>query len=361
VDEQYHQRQHHHGWRPSIASIGDLFLGNTSANSLTVTAKSIQQTGPLSVFGLSSFTSNGTGGVTLTNSANNFGPIAITVTTANQNVSLTESGTLNLRAVSMPGGGNGTFTANSVNGDIIDTGFGGVALGGAAAVGVTPAVNGNGLVTLLATNGNIVIDDFTSSVNINTTSGNGIVFNAKDVTLSVVGGAGSNVTLGAAGQVATATGNLTVLSVSGGINQSGPVRAGGLASFQAQAGAVSLANTGNGFGTVRFIGNTVNIVEAGNVDIATGSSSVGSATIQSVTGSISITNVGGSAVSFGSTVLLNAAQSITLPKLMTAAGQLTLLYTGTANLSALSQATDLSGLAPINGGSAGSTYIGPGQ
>jgi len=346
----------------ALSTTSNLVLGTIAANSLTVTANSISQSGPLNVFGLSSFTAtnavaaNG-GGISLTNDQNNFGPISVTVTAPNQSISIVERNTLNLRMVSMPGGGNGTFTANSVNGDIIDSGFGGVAFGG------TTAAGGNGLVSLLATNGNIVLDDFTTSVNVNpSTTGGGLIFNAKDVTISLVGAVGSNITLGAAGQTARATGNLSVVSVSGSINQNGPVRAdSGTASFQATSGAINLVDVGNGFGTLRFVGNTVSVTESGSILVGSGSSSVGPASLRSVTDSIIIPSNLGGVVSFGSTVRLDAAKNITLTKLMTAVGQVTLFYTGTANLSGLSQTTDLNNIAPINGGSAGSTYVGPGQ
>jgi hypothetical protein len=329
----------------------DITLGSINANSLTVTANSISQSAPLGIFGLSSFTASA-GGINLTNDRNNFGPIAITVAAANQNVAVTEGTTLNLRSFSMPGGGNGTVTINSVNGDIIDTGLQGVVLGG------TAATSGSGAVSLLAANGNITIDDPTS--NINTSAGLG--FTAKNVVISILGSAGSNITLGTASQNATATGNLTVTNIQGGINQAAPIRVGGTASFQAApsaAGAINLTNVNNGFGLVQFSGNTVNLTESGNMDIATGSNAFGAARLISVQGHIGITSVGSGVVTFGSTVYLQAATDITLPKLVTATGQLTLSHTGTANLSALSITSDLNGITPLDLGSG--PYVPPSQ
>src|SRR5205823_1075896 len=114
-----------------VQSSGNLTLGATKANSLSVTGNNIGQSDALNIFGLS--TINATNSIALTNAANNFGPLSLTSLTSNQSIAVTESSTLNLRSVNMPGGGgtNGTFTANSVNGDIIDSGLGGVKMGGA--------------------------------------------------------------------------------------------------------------------------------------------------------------------------------------------------------------------------------------
>jgi hypothetical protein len=325
-----------------LATTGNLTLGPTSANSLAVTANNISQSGPLNIFGTSSF--NATNSITLTNSANNFGPLTLISQTTNQNIAVTEGSTLNLRSVTMPGGGNGTFTATSVSGDIIDTGLGGVRLGGAVVLN-SPVV-GTGVVTLAATNGNIVLDDPTSDV----LSTSGVVFNSQNVTISVLGSLGSTLVLGAAGVPSVVSGNLTASSALGNIGNAGPLTVGGTASFQTGNGNITIAQSGVGFGSVRFVGNQVSISEGGNMDILTGSTAFGPANLVSG-GSISIVDAGSNQnVTFGNTVNMSATGNITL-RLLQAVGQLAATASGTKDLSALSLSTDLNGKTPIFGGS----------
>jgi len=330
----------------AVQSSGNLVLGNTTANSLSVTANNISQSAPLKVFGLSTF--NATNSISLTDSGNNFGPVSLMSSTANQSITITEGSTLNLRSVTMPGSGgtNGTFTATSVNGDIVDTGLGGVKLGG------LPGAPGAGIVTLTASNGNIVLDDPTSDLLTNS----GVVFNGRNVTLSVLGNSTSTLVLGAAGTPSSASGNLIASSALGSIGSAGNFTVAGNAFFQAASGSISIGTapgTSVGFGSVKFIGNQVIINEGGNTDIVTGSQAFGSAQIVSG-GSISIVDQGG-VVSFGNNVSMQATGNITL-KLVQAVGNLTLAHTGTADLSALSQSADLNGKFPVDLG----TGPGPG-
>jgi len=327
----------------SLYTLGNLTLGETNANSLTViSGDTLTQSAPLNIFGTSSF--QAANGISLTNPANNFGPVSLNVTVVNKNLAITEGNTLNLRAVTMPGTGNGTFTAASVNGDIIDSGFGGVKLGGN--VVNNNAVFGTGVVSLAATNGNIVIDDATSDV---LTSG-GLVFNANNVTLSVLGTPGSTVVLGSSTAGSSALGNLSVSSIQGNIGSAGSFSVGGSATFQATAGNITLGQSGTvGFGALRFIGNQVSINEGGNMDILTGSSAFGSAALISG-GSISIIDAGGGTnVTFGNSVSMSATGNIVL-KLTQAVGQLAVSASGTKDLSALSLSTDLNSKNPIYGG-----------
>jgi hypothetical protein len=332
----------------AIASSTNLTLGATAANSLTVTANSIAQSAPLNIFGLSTF--NATNSIALTDSGNNFGPVAINVTnpTFNATVSVTEASTLNLRTVNVAAG-SGNIALTSLNGDIIDTGLGGVRLGGNA------TSTGTGIVNLAAASGNIVIDDPTSDIN--TTSG--VVFNANNVTLSVLGSNVSTLFLGNATQTANAAGNLTVSSALGNIQSLGRVTSGGTAYFQASnpgAGQITVVN--GGFALLKFYGQRVTITESGNMDIVTGSASFGPADLTSG-GSIGITNVGGGLVTFGSTVNLTASGNITLPKLVQSVGLMRLSHTGTANLSLLSITQDLGGVTPVDLGTG--PYVPPGQ
>jgi hypothetical protein len=336
----------------ALQSSGDLSLGRMAANSLTVTANTISQSGPLNIFGVSSFTA--TNSINLTDSGNNFGPLILTTRSVNQNIAITEGSTLNLRTVSMPGLGNGTFTANSVNGDIIDTGLGGVRLGGAM-IGTAPSL-GSGVVSLTARNGNIIIDDPTSDILTNI--GVGVAFNARNVTLSVLGTVGNNLTLGASGFASEATGNLTASSALGNIGNAGAFKVGGVAFFQTGSGNITIDQPNVGFGSLLFRGNQVRVTEAGNMDILAGSSAVGPAQLISG-GSINVvTSNFGSSVTFGSTVAFQATGDINL-RLTQVVGTLSLSHTGTANLSLLSKSADLSGRDPIDLGTG--PYIPPSQ
>jgi hypothetical protein len=332
-----------------LFSIGDLVLGTIAANSLTVTGNTVSQSAALNIFGLSSFTA--ANGINLTNSANNFGPVALNVTNANMPIAVSEGGTLNLRSVSMsPTGGNGTFTANSVNGDIVDTGLGGVKLGGAVAGSPAVPVIGSGVVTLTALNGNVLIDDPTSDV---LTTG-GVAFNANNVMLSVLGSPGATLVLGANNTASVATGNLTASSALGNIGNAGRFTVGGTAFFQTGNGNITIDQPNVGFGALRFVGNQVRITEGGNMDILTGSSAFGPAQLISG-GSVNII-AGDGTVTFGNTVAFQATGDITLRQ-MQAVGTVSLSHTGTANLSLLSKSTDLNSRDPIDLGTG--PYVGP--
>ncbi len=320
----------------AIKSSGNITLGSTSANSLSViSGNHIAQSAPLKVFASSSF--NATNSITLTNAENNFGPVALTTQSANQSIAITEGSSLNLRTVSFPGAGNGTFTATSVSGDIIDTGLGGVKPAGTV---VSP---GSGVITLTAANGNIILDDPTTDL----PSTAGIVFNGKNVTLSVLGQPGSNLVLGAANTTSSASGNLTATSALGNIGNAGAMSVSGTALFQTGNGNITIAQPNVGFGSLRFIGNQVNISESGNMDILTGSTAYGTAQLVSG-GSIAVTDQGG-VVSFGNTVAMQAAGNITLTKLQ-AVGTIAVTATGTKDLSALSLSADLNSKTPVFGG-----------
>lgn len=327
-----------------VASTGNIALGAVNANSLTVTSGgSISQTDSARVFGAATITA--AGAVALTNSANNFGPVSINVTAANQNIAVTESGTLNLRSVKMVSG-NGTFSATSVNGDIVDTGLSGVVVGG------TIGAPGSGVATLSAANGNITIDDPTTDFPTN----GGVVFNAKNVNLSVLGNGGTTLVLGASGVTSTVSGNFTATSALGDIANAGNIVIAGDAFFQTGTKNVTLGQAGNNFGTLKFVGNQVAISQTGDMKIVTGSQAIGPAQLATQSGNITIVDRGG-LVSFGNTVALNASGSITVPKKIQAVGTLTVNAAGTKDLSALSFTGDLNSKAPVNSGLG--TYIKP--
>jgi Repeats of unknown function (DUF5649) len=328
----------------AVLSSGNLALGAISANSLTATSgDTLTQTAAQNIYGVSTFTA--VNGITLDNAANNFGPVSVTISGTNKNVVLAENNTLNLRKVAFTGpAGNGTFTASSALGDIVDSGLAGVIIGGRA------ANEGTGLVTLTASKGNVVLDDPTTDI---ATTG-GVSFNAKDVTLSVLGT--TPLTLGAAGLTSVATGNLSASSATGSITNAGNLTISGLASFQAGIGSISLTQSANQFGTLRFsTGGTLGVVQANDMKILTGSSAMGLAQFQSG-GNISVVNVGG-VVTLINAATMSATGSITLPKLLQANGVITLNAAGTKDLGALSLSNDLGGKAPLQFGSG--TYVPP--
>jgi len=331
----------------AVQSSGNLTLGNTNVNSLAATTSvNLFQSAALRVFGSASF--KATGNITLTNTSNNFGRVSLETTTASRNITITEDGTLNLGTVTMPASATGSFTATSVSGDIIDTGLANLRIGG------TVAAVGSGVVTLNATAGNIVIDDPTTEF---ATTG-GVVFNARNVTLAPLGSVA--LVLGSAAAPAITTGNLTVTTAlpTGNIQSAGSVQAGGDASFQAASANIALTGAANKFGTVRFVGQTVSLIESDDTAIVTGSTALSSASISSG-GNISLVNRGGIVSFNGASTTLSAAGNITLPKLMQAVGVLTVNASGTKDLSALSQSADLQGKVPNNSGTG--AYLPPGQ
>lgn len=330
----------------AIVTNNQIALGNVNANSLTVTATAgtgnITQSQGLKVFGSATF--NTTGNIVLSNTTNNFGRVALTTTGALRNITITEAGTLNLGNVSMPASSTGNFTATSTSGDIIDTGLGGVRPGGA--IGSV----GTGIVTLAALNGNIVLDDPTTDF---PTSG-GVVFNAQNVTLSPLGQA--NIVLGSA-NLASVAGNLTVTSAIGNITNAGDLNIAGTASFQTGNGNITVGQSGNRFGAVRFIGNQVSISQVNDMNILKGSTAIGPAQLASTGSYVTISSDGSGVVSFGNTVGISASSSITLPDAVQAVGQMTVNAAGTKDLSALSIAGDLGGQTPVNLGTG--TYVAP--
>ena len=323
----------------------NLTLGNITANSFALNHTgngNLTQSGNTSmkVFGSTSFTSNAN--MTITSTANNFGRIAIVgnQTASNtRNITITEGGTLNLGSASLAATYGGNITLTSANGDIIDSGLGGLKLGG------TVAAPGTGVVSLAASNGNIVLDDPTTDF---ATTG-GIVFNGRNVTLAGLGQ--TTIWLGANGTTSSAA-NLTVSSATGSIGNAGNLSVTGTASFQAGAGNITLNQAANQFGSLKFVGNQVAIAQSSSMNVLTGSQAIGPAQLASTNGNITITPAGdGSSVSFGRTASFSASGSITLRNVQ-AADTVTVNAAGTKDLSALSLAIDLSGKAP--------TYLGTG-
>jgi hypothetical protein len=320
-----------------LITTSNVALGSIASNSLAVTGNTITQTAPLNIFGVSSFTSNN--GITLSDPANNFGPVVVNLTNAalNRNATIVEANTLNLRSVAMPAGGNGTLSFTSLNGDIIDSGLGGVKLGG------NSTGTGSGVVTLSAVNGNITIDDPTSDF----VSTSGVVFNGRNVTFSILGSPSTSLVLGAANLTSTATGNFSATSALGSIANAGAFTVTGNAFFQTTTGSISINQPGVNFGSLKFIGQQVNIIEGSDTVLVVGSQALGAATIISG-GNITVDNTGSSdKVTFGSTVGLQATGTITL-KAFQALNTVTVTATGNKDLSALSLSTDLNNKTPVD-------------
>jgi len=332
----------------ALFSNNQVSLGNITALSLTVTAtNNVTQSGRLNIFG----TTNVTAGrnITLSNTTNNFGRVFLTTTNVTDgNIQIVEGATLNLGGVTMAPSATANFTATSVNGDIMDSGLGGLRPGG------TIGFAGSGAVSFTAANGNITLDDPTTDFPTN----GGVSFAGGNVTFAVLGQA--PLLLGATGVTSTAT-NLAVTSATGNIGNNGNLTVTGDATFQTGNGNITLTQSENRFGAVRF--NAAGVVGAGQVrinqvndiNIITGSSATGLA--EFVAGSyIAIANRGGT-VSLGSTGSFTAAGSIVLPKLIQAVGTLTVFSPSLKDLGALSLAADLAGKAPVNLGSG--TYVAP--
>jgi len=329
----------------AVITNNQVALGNVNVNSLTVTTTggtgNITQSQAAKVFGSATFVASGN--IVLSNTSNNFGRVSLNVTQAAKNITITEDGTLNLGTVSMPSLATGNFVATSANGDIIDTGLGFVRPGGAI------AGSGNGTVTLSALNGNIALDDPTTDFP--TTAG--VVFNAQNVTLSPLGQA--TLVLGA-NNTSSVAGNLTVTSSLGNITNAGDLNIAGAAVFQTPAN-ISLNQSGNRFGSVRFSGNQVSISQVNDMNIIRGSTAIGPAALASTGSYVTIDPSGSGVVTFGNTVSISASSSITLPDFFQAAGQLSVNAAGTKDLSALSLSGDLGNLAPVNLGTG--TYVPP--
>jgi len=334
-----------------FSSNANMTLSTINANSLTINhtgSNNLTQSGRANIYGSLSVTS--AANITLSNTSNNFGRISIAGNTTagnSKSITLVEANTVNLGSITQAAGATGNVTITSVNGDIIDTGLAGVKPGG------TTATPGTGVVTFSATKGNITLDDPTTDFQ---TTG-GVVTNANNVVLSPLGA--TTLVLGAASATATIAGNLTATSATGSIAQAGNLSVTGDAVFQTGNGNITLTQTGNNFGTIRFTGNVVRIAEASDMALVTGSSAIGNSEFTSA-GNLSIVNRGG-VVTFGTTAtaipILTATGNITLPKLVQAAAGIVLNAAGTKDLSALSLTADLAGKSPTNLGAG--AYVPP--
>ena len=315
------------------SNAGNLALGSINALSVNVThtgSGNLTQSGAASIYGSSNFTSGGN--IILSNTSNNFGRVALE-TTATKNVTIVEANTLNLGRVVMAGV-TGNFTATSVNGGIIDSGLTGVNVTANRAV-------------LTASNGNISLDDPTTSL----AATGGIQFTGNDVVFSTL----NSLNLGVSGTTSTAN-NLTVTSATGTITDSGNMTVTGDARFLTGNQNIIVDSTGNQFGSVYFSGAAVTIAQSNDINLITGSTATGAASFTSSGSYITIDSRGG-IVEIAGTALFNAAGDILLPKLIQVGGTVTVISPNTKDLSALSLAGDLGGNTPVNLGTG--TYVPP--
>lgn len=286
----------------TIGQFRSLGTGTTTFNSSGNVADSAAG---LFIYGTTSVTGDN---IALT-SGGNFGQVWLT-TTGNGNATIVESGTLNLRSVNT---GSGSFAGTSQTGSIIQA-------GGAGTITTTGPVTlqaANGAITLNGTTnafGNIAITaKDTSLINnttatilgaTNVTAGNLTVAQSTATNISqradtavVVSGTANFTTNGAgtitlanlgnqfgpvtattgSGAIAltesgtlnlktvTTTGNLTAISETGDVWDSGTLTVGGTAAFHAPAGNVLLDEAASNFGMVSFGNATVAVL--GNVSV----------------------------------------------------------------------------------------------
>jgi filamentous hemagglutinin family protein len=326
----------------SIVNTGfDTLLGNITTSGLlsvsdTTAAKNVKQVSGTKVFAFGDTTvSAGTsGGITLSNTGNNFGGLILT--SASGDIAVTESGTLNVKSAQT----SGKITLVSENSNIIDTVDATVAnnsiSNGAGAIGTASFTANNGSVTL-DNPGNVY-----STVSVNTKADALLTQTTGDITFgaSVVGGA------------------LTVTTSAAGANikQSGTLSVTGNVSLTTNAGAVIFGDTSNSFGAVRFkTGLTSTLTENSTFNLNSGSVATAPVTINT-NGNFITSGVGGS--SFTSSLTINAIGTI-VPSAgsLLVTGTFTVFSNNTKDLSALSKSGNLAGNDPTNLGTG--TYVAP--
>jgi hypothetical protein len=331
-----------------------VYLGNVaiSGGTFSVDASGslgtkISQWGSTSIksFGNPTFLTQG-GSVTLANSGNNFGGVSISTNVgaaAGADIAVTETGVLNFLTVNS--GTAGKLTAISENASIIQSGTTGLTIGGTASFAAqngnialnTPTTNNmfggnNGI--LLTSNGNVSVQD------------------ASAIT-ALAGGTNVAGTLSVKNSLLAGTGEIRDLP--------GTVTVSGNVLFETGSNASSRINLGTSnlsLGAIQFRSGTVTIVENATLNLAAGSVATGAV---SLTSSGNIVTSGSGGGTFQNTLALNASGSITItnPIFVSGSGSsgLTFRALGAVDLSALSLAGNLNGIAPTNLGA--SSYKAP--
>lgn len=321
-------------------------LGNVSipleAFTVASTGGSITQATGTSIFefGAASFTTAGTGVITLANSGNNFG--GLTLATANQAAKVTETGTSNYISVTL---GTGALTAVS-NANIIEgTGSTGIFTGAGTSfttstgsITVTNALNNFGNVGVqLVASGNAALTDANPTGTILADQTN--VAGNLTVTNNQVGGyikdAGSSSTI-------TVGGTFAALGKTTG------------------AGFVQFVGAASTFGAVEVQAGTSasSLLDNGPLAMAPGSA-IGAGGSLTLTSAGNITTIGTGGSTFGGNLELVASGSIVVSNPLFVTGVLTVdAISGPTNLSFLSLVANLNSHAPVNLGNA-SNYTGP--
>jgi hypothetical protein len=309
-----------------VDGTGGLILGNTTATG-TLTASSggpITQAAStaVNVTGATSLTASGTSGsITLANATNIFGGA---VASQGLNINLLDSSAGGLVLGNTTA--TGTFTADSLAGDITQAASTAVKVTGASSLTADNGVTGAGDVKY-----NVTLANATNKL-VGAVTSNGL-------NIGLVNGTGGLV-LGNT----TATGTFTADSLAGAITQSAStaVNVTGATSLTADNGgttnyAITLANTSNGFGgTVMATGSTISLDDAAALTAvldSTGASALTSVGALNVSGTVgtsltTITTGTNSATTFGATtvgtklvVTSTGAVTETSPNILTVAGQ----------------------------------------
>jgi fibronectin-binding autotransporter adhesin len=279
------------------------------------------------------------GAITTTNTGNKFGGLVLSA--GSGNIAVTELTTLNLKSVQT----TGNFSATSEGADIIS---------GTDATVTPNSINVGGTTALTANNGSITANlsgsDFVGAVT---------MISKGDVTvLDTVG----NFTFGAG---STVGGALTVRETSGGLITQligAPITVFGATTFDTlSTGSVAMLESGNQFGPVRFTvgAGGAKIAESTSLNLNSGSFAASGGVVQlSTTGDFVTSGAGGS--SFTGDLVISAGGKIT-PSAgsLTVLGSLTVISSGTKDLSALSKSGNLLGKDPINIGTGAYTPPSP--
>jgi fibronectin-binding autotransporter adhesin len=273
------------------------------------------------------------GPVTVNNTGNQFGGLVLSA--GSGNIGITEKTTLNLKSVQT----TGNFAATSEGGDIISTTDAAVALNKINVGGTTGLTASNGAISAYLAN-----SDFVGVVSL---------VSKGDVQLLDTAGA---LTLGSGSSVG---GNLTARTTATGgvINQNGPITVTSNALFDASQGSVGMTDTGNKFGSIRFIAGTggVTITQATNMTLNGGSFSNGAVQL-GTTGNFLTTGPGGASIN--SSLVINAGGTITPGAgSLTVIGTFTVISNSAIDLSALSLSGNLLGKTPTHLGTG--TYVPP--
>jgi hypothetical protein len=346
---------------PRLTNLGNITSGTgtlsvDSANSHTAGVaagaadNNIAQTssGRVNVFGAVTLTANGAGSITLGNSGNRMG--GITATTGTGAITLNENPTMNLLGVQT----TGTVTATSETGSIIDSAA--TYTANAANTTATP-VNSLGTAaaalsgSFSAPNGSIMLDLAGNNLGTVgfTTGGNVSVVDATGTTTLAAS------TIGGTLDVFNMVANTGIITQSGSLNVTGDV------TLTTNGGSVSLGDTTNMLGGIRFsVGNNgALIAENTTLNLRGGSSSSGP--VQLVTNGNFITSGPGASTIVGPLASLTVqAQGTIIPGAgsLVVNGTFTVFSPALKDLSGLSKSGNLFGRDPVNFGAG--TYVPPG-